>query len=103
MINAIGPPCQGNGCFPAMTVIPDFWVTGILAILVSLVVIGWAIVFVGRKNGGTALIVLSIVLLLVGGGFLPPLLGILAGAIGTRIKREGVSMMTPAPGNPPNP
>lgn len=88
MINAIGPPCQGSGCFPAMTVIPDFFLTGVLAIAFSLIVLGWAAVLVQRKNGGLVLILLSIILLLVGGGFLPPALGIIAGAVGTRIKRS---------------
>jgi len=87
MINAIGPPCQGSSCFPAMTVIPDFFVTGVLAVIFALIVVGWASVGVSKKNGGVVLILLSVVLLLVGGGFLPPALGIIAGAIGTRIKR----------------
>jgi hypothetical protein len=87
MINAVGPPCQGSGCFPAMTVIPDFFVAGVVTIIFSLIVLGWAAVLVQRKNGGLVLILLSIMLLLVGGGFLPPALGIIAGAVGTRIKR----------------
>lgn len=87
MINAVGPPCQGSGCFPAMTVIPDFLAAGVVTIVISLVVIGWAAMLVQRKNGGLVLIILSVVLLLVGGGFLPPALGIIAGAVGTRIKR----------------
>lgn len=88
MINAIGPPCQGSSCFPAMTVIPDFFVTGVVAIVFSLIVLVWAAALVQRKNGGVTLIILSIILLLVGGGFLPPALGIIAGAVGTRIKRS---------------
>ena len=87
LINAIGPPCQGSGCFPAMTVIPDFLVTGVVAIVFSLIVLAWAAALVQRKNGGLVLILLSVVLLLVGGGFLPPALGIIAGAVGTRIRR----------------
>jgi drug/metabolite transporter (DMT)-like permease len=87
IINAIGPPCEGSSCLPAMTVIPNFFVTGVLAIILALVVLAWAAVLVRRKNGGAVLILLSVLLLLVGGGFLPPLLGIVAGAIGTRIKR----------------
>jgi len=99
MMNAIGPPCQGSSCFPAMTVIPNFLVTRVVAIIFSLVVLGWAAVLVQRKNGGSVLILLSIMLLLVGGGFLPPALGIIAGAVGTRIKRgrelqEDVSGLT---------
>ena len=88
IINAIGPPCEGNSCLPAMTVIPDFFVTGILAIIFALIVLAWAAALVSKKNGGAVLILLSVVLLLVGGGFLPPLLGVVAGVIGTRIRRN---------------
>jgi hypothetical protein len=70
---------------PAMTIIPNLLVTGILAILFSLVFLVWATLFVQRKHAGLALILLSIVMLLVGGGFGPPILGILVGATATRI------------------
>ena len=82
---SIPPTAQWTG-WPAMTLIPDFLITGILAILVSLVVMAWAAVFVQRKNGGLILILLSIVMLLVGGGFVPPFFGLIAGTIGARIK-----------------
>ena len=65
-----------------MTLIQNFLITGIFAILVSLVVVAWAAMFVQRKNGGLTLILLSILMLLVGGGFIPPLFGIIAGVIG---------------------
>ncbi len=86
IINAIGPPCQGN-CFPAMTVIPSFYISGITTIILGLIVIAWAGAFVQRKYGGLILIALSAILLLVGGGFVPPILGVIAGVIGTRVKR----------------
>jgi len=70
---------------PAMTIVPNLLVTGILAIFVSLIFLVWAALFVQRKNGGMVLILLSIVMLLVGGGIFPPILGIILGAIGTRI------------------
>jgi len=70
---------------PAMTIVPNLLVTGILAILVSLIFLAWATLFVQRKNGGLVLILLSIVMLLVGAGFGPPLMGIIVGAAGTRI------------------
>jgi hypothetical protein len=90
MISAFGPPCQPkmvwHACEPAMTVIPNFFVTGVLAIIVSLTVLLWAAAFVQTKHGGVVLILLSILQLLVGGGFVSPLYGIIAGAAGTRIK-----------------
>jgi hypothetical protein len=85
-INAVGPPCQGN-CFPAMTLVPNFLLAGILTIIVAILVIVWSTAFVQKKNGGIILILLSIILLLVGGGFLAPILGFAAGIVGTRIRR----------------
>jgi len=70
---------------PAMTIVPNLLVTGILAILVSLVFLVWVTMFVQRKHGGLVLILLSLVMLLVGGGFGPPLLGIILGVAATRI------------------
>ena len=89
IIAAIGPPCEPekvwNLCEPAMTVIPSFLVTGILATVIGLITMIWAAAFVQRKNGGIVLILLSIALLLIGGGMFPPVIGIIAGVIGTRI------------------
>ncbi len=89
VINANGPPCQADAvwhaCQPAMTVIPSFFVTGVLAVIVGLTVLIWAAAFVQRRDGGVILILLSILLLLVGGGFIPPMFGILAGVAGSRI------------------
>ena len=80
-----GPIASNLGGEPAMTIVPNLLVTGILAILISLVVMLWAAFFVQQKHGGSILILLSIVLLLVGGGIAPPIMGILAGISGTEI------------------
>lgn len=80
-----GPIATNMGGEPAMTIVPNLLVTGILTILVSLAVLVWSAVFVQRKNGGRLLIVLSIAMLLVGGGFGPPIIGMLAGVAGTGI------------------
>ena len=89
MIASIGPPCEADKvwhrCEPAMTVVPSFFVTGILAILIGLAVLTWATAFVQRRNGGAVLILLSIALLLVGGGIVPPVIGIIGGLVGTKI------------------
>jgi len=80
-----GPIATNMGGEPGMTVVPNLLITGVLCIVVSLVVVVWAAAFVHRKKGGFALVGLSIVMLLVGGGFGPPLIGILAGIAGTGI------------------
>jgi hypothetical protein len=70
---------------PAMTVIPNLLLTGILAVILALGVGIWAVGFVDRRRGGLALILLSVLLLLLGGGFGPPLVGIIIGIGATRI------------------
>jgi hypothetical protein len=91
MISSIGPPCvpqlSWNQCEPAMTIIPSFLVTGILAIILGLIVTLWSAFFVQKKRGGLVLILLCIPLLLFGGGIFPPLIGAIAGALGTRIHK----------------
>lgn len=64
---------------PAMTIVPNLFVTGLLAVLVSLAMVIWSGWFVDRRHGGLILIALSALLLLVGGGFGPPLIGIISG------------------------
>jgi len=65
---------------PALSLIPNLLLSGILTIVITLVFTTWAIFFIQRKNGGLVLIALSAILLVVGGGFGPPLLGFILGA-----------------------
>jgi hypothetical protein len=91
MIASIGSPCvpesSWNQCEPAMTVIPSFLITGILAIVFGIVIMVWSAFFVQKRHGGLVLILLCIPLLLFGGGIFPPLIGIIAGVLGTRINK----------------
>ena len=70
---------------PAMTLIPNLLVTGVLAVAVGLTVAAWSIWFAHRRYGGLALIGLSVLLLLVGGGIAPPIMGLVVGTVATRI------------------
>ncbi|HET7769913.1 MAG TPA: hypothetical protein VFN74_14145, partial [Chloroflexota bacterium] len=70
---------------PAMTVVPNMLATGVLAIVSSACVLVWATAFAHRPGGGVVLILLSLSMLLVGGGIGPPLIGVLLGAAATRI------------------
>jgi hypothetical protein len=82
-----GPIATHMGGEPGLTIVPNMLLTGVLAILVSLATITWAAFFVRRKHGGYVLIGLATLMLLVGGGVGPPLIGILAGFAGTTIDR----------------
>ena len=91
VISSIGPPCVPeevwNACEPALTIVPDFLITGILAVFFGLLVLLWSAFFLSRKASGAVLMGLSIILLLFGGGFFPPLIGLVAGTAGLSIHR----------------
>lgn len=61
---------------PAMTLIPDLWVSGAVTIISSLALGWWALRAGAHPRDGWLLLGLSVVLLVVGGGFGPPLLGL---------------------------
>jgi hypothetical protein len=69
---------------PAMTIVPNLLVTGVLAVVASLLFLVWVTMFVERPHGGPVLLLLSLLVLLVGGGFGPPLLGLILGIAATR-------------------
>jgi len=52
----------------AFTLIPNFLVTGIAAMIVGLAIITWSLGFVHKKKGPVVFILLFILLLMVGGG-----------------------------------
>ncbi len=68
-----------------MTIIPNLLVTGILTVIASLALLVWAIFFVQRPKGWLVMILISIAMLLVGGGIFPPTFGILTAIVAARI------------------
>jgi len=82
-----GPIAEHMDGEPGLTIVPNMLATGVLALIASVAVVVWAAWFVQRSRGGLTLTALSVVMLLVGGGVGPPVVGMLAGwpghAIGT--------------------
>lgn len=70
---------------PAMTVIPNLLVTGIVAILLSLALLAWATRFVQQKHGGLVMVLIATGMLLAGGGLFPPILAVVIGVVASRI------------------
>ncbi len=70
IIQAIGDKEQMwlYGTEEALTIIPNFLLTGIVAISVSIVLMIWSVGFVHKKHGPTVFILLFILLFLTGGG-----------------------------------
>lgn len=70
---------------PAMSLVPNLLVSGFLSVLVALLVGLWAVRYGDRPHSGSVLASLSLLLLLVGGGFGPPLLGLVTAGLAGRI------------------
>ncbi len=89
MIDAIGPAQKfwEYATETALTIIPNFLITGIFAIIFGLLVTIWAGAFIDKKYGAWIFGLLSLILWLVGGGFAPIFMSILGFAAATRINK----------------
>jgi membrane glycosyltransferase len=87
MINAIGDANKlwEGASERAITIIPNIYITGIIAMILGMIMVIWSIGFVQRKYGGIVLISLSIALFLFGGGMAPITMGLIAGIVAIRI------------------
>lgn len=70
---------------PAITFIPNMLVSGLLTIVISLALLAWILFFVQRKHGSLVMVLISLVLLLVGGGVFPPVLSMVVAIAAKRI------------------
>jgi hypothetical protein len=71
-----------------MTIIQNFMITGIIAVVIGVLILIWSIWFNRQGYFGSGLILLSVVLLLFGGGFFPPLIGLVGGVAGLSIYKQ---------------
>lgn len=89
---AMGPPCQPDavwhGCLPAMTLVPSLFIAGLVTVMAGALTVIWAVFGVRRRGGSLGLILLSVMMLLTGGGFVAPYTGVLAG-IAALLKDRG--------------
>jgi hypothetical protein len=70
---------------PALSILPTYLQSGILTILASIAFILFATAFVKRKGSWIVLMLLAVVMLLVGGGLFPPVLGFIVAVLASRI------------------
>ena len=99
VIEAIGPAHRfwELGTEIALTIVPNFLVTGILAMTIGLAIIIWSSAFVQKKYGAHVLAILTTMLLLFGGGFAPIGSAVVAIIIATRINKPLVWWSTHIP------
>jgi hypothetical protein len=77
-----GPIAEHMGGEPGLTVLPTALSAGVVTLVLATAVVGWSIAGLRGDHGGSVLILLSLGMLLAGGGVGPPVIGILAGAVG---------------------
>ena len=73
MIEAIGPAHRfwELGTETAFTIVPNFLITGLLAMAIGLAMLIWSVVFIHARYGAHGLALLSAMLFLFGGGIAP--------------------------------
>lgn len=89
IIQAIGPAQRMwlHGTEEAFTLLPNFLLTGLTAMLTSLAIIVWSVGFIHTRHGPTVFLLLFIVLFLVGGGIGQVVFFIPTWAAATRINQ----------------
>jgi hypothetical protein len=90
IIEAIGPAQRfwEYGTETALTIIPNFLFTGILAIIFGILIVIWSIAFIQTKYGAGILMLLSTVLFLVGGGIAPIFMAVIASLTASQINKS---------------
>ncbi len=91
-IHSIGPHQQmwPYGTEDAFTLIPNFLLSGLVSIALSLLIAVWSIRFVHRKHGSTVFLLLFILLFISGGGVAQVVFFTLAWAVSLRIHKPAV-------------
>lgn len=74
---------------PALTIIPNLLVTGVVATALSVVLAVWIVGDADRPRWAAGILVVSVLLLLFGGGLFPPLIGVLLAVAAARIGVAG--------------
>lgn len=71
----------------AFTILPNYLITGVTAILVSFAIALWTLFFIHRKHGPAVFLALAVLLFLVGGGVAQVVFFIIAWGVSTRIRK----------------
>jgi hypothetical protein len=82
-------PFEILGGEPAMTIVPNLLVAGTLTVVVSVAFAVWSVGYAHRPRGAAGLLVLSIALLLLGGGLAPPVIGVILAFVAARMGTRG--------------
>lgn len=83
LIQAVGAPCQPDkiwhACLPALSLLPNLQLAGMITVVISILLLYWAVFRIGHRLSFGVMIGLSVALLLSGGGFVPVWIGLSAG------------------------
>ncbi len=89
LIDAIGPANEffSGAMEPALTIIPNFLIAGILTVILGILGIVWSIAFIRKRYGSLGMLIISVLLVLIGGGSPPMTIGIISSILATRINK----------------
>ena len=90
LIQAIGKDYQNweYGGEEAITIIPNFLITGLITITISIILLFWTLFFIHKNYGSSVFLLLNILSFLTGGGIFQVVIFTLAWIFSTRINRS---------------
>ncbi len=102
IFEAIGPAWRFSGGVGemALSLVPNFLITGIIACLIGIFTIIWATAFSGRKHWALGLFCLSILSLLFGGGIAFFMIALVNSMVATRVDKPMTGWKRRIPGKP---
>ncbi|MGD9395403.1 MAG: hypothetical protein PVJ05_03150 [Candidatus Thorarchaeota archaeon] len=89
LIDAIGPNQEfwPGAMEPAFSIVPNYMITGILAMIAGMLVIIWGVRYIESSHGATILWIFEMFQLLVGGGSAPLVVGTIGCVAASRINK----------------
>jgi hypothetical protein len=85
--NPLAADFPGWPGWPAMSIVPNLLISGIMVEITAGALLLWLVLFSGRRKWGIWIVILALVLCLFGGGFKPPFFAAAAGVAGILVKR----------------
>ncbi|HAX02151.1 MAG: hypothetical protein A2Y45_09620 [Tenericutes bacterium GWC2_34_14] len=93
-LNVADPSEVWHGGLPAFTLTPNFLISGILTILISIAIVIFVNLLIESKYF-IFILLIFIPLFLFGGGFIPPFIGIMSGTYYAILKRSNMNTVKP--------
>jgi hypothetical protein len=72
----------------AITIIPSLFISGVIVTIMTCIIVIWCFWGITKKHTGSIMILLFLITMLFGGGFIPILIGVISGVFGIILQKS---------------